>query len=129
MEQLAISHETIERLTPDESLVWDVLSTSHRGRDEAITRASLSTVVGMPTRRLNHIVKSLTQVHGLPIGSSPHSPAGYFVIETQGEADEVAARYYRQALSLLYRMRRVKDAALDDLCRQLVLDLRTYRDE
>lgn len=128
MEQMTIQYETITHLTPDESLVWDVLSTSHRGRDEAITQAVLSVSVGMPARRLRNVIKSLIQIHGLPVGSTPHSPAGYFVVETPEELAEIVERYYRGALSLLYRMRRLKDIPLGDLAEQLVLDLRTYRD-
>ena len=128
MEQMTIQYETISRLTPDESLVWDTLSTSHRGRGEAITQASLATVVGIPARRLRSIIKGLVQAHGLPIGSTPHSPAGYFVVETPEELAEVVERYYRGALSQLYRMRRLKDIPIGDLTEQLMLDLRTYRD-
>lgn len=128
MEMMIVRDDALSRLTDDESLVWDALSTSHRGRSEAITRASLSTVVGMPARRLNTVVKSLVQVHGLPIGSSPHHPPGYYVIETPEESAEVTARYYRQALSLLYRMRRLKEVSLRDLCGQIEMDLRAYRD-
>ena len=129
MKQMTIQYETVNRLTPDEEMVWDALSTSHRGRDEAITQAALSVSLGMPARKLRRIIKTLIQAHGLPIGSTPHSPAGYFVIETIKESQEITARYYHQALSLLYRMRRLKDISLVDLCEQIALDLRTYRDE
>lgn len=127
--QMAIQYEAMSRLTPDESLVWDTLSTRHRGRDEAVTQAVLATVVGIPARRLRHIIKALVQAHGLPIGSTPHSPAGYFVVVDPEEAQDIAARYYRQALSLLYRMRMLSVVSLADLSEQMVLDLRTYRDE
>ena len=129
MEQMTIMYDSISRLTPDESLVWDVLSTSHRGRAEAITQAPLAVAVGIPARRLRQIIKSLIQTHGLLVGSTPHSPAGYFAVATPQEAKEVADRYYRGALSLLYRMRRFNDATLHELGNQIVLDLRTYRDE
>lgn len=129
MEQMTIPYETINRLTPDESLVWDTLSTSHRGRDEAITQASLAVALGIPARRLRRIIKTLIQTHRMPIGSTPHSPAGYFVVNTPEEAAEVAARFYHGALSLLHRMRRFTDATLHDLGNQIALDLRTYRDD
>ena len=128
MKQMTIQYETVDRLTSDERLVWDTLSTSHRGRSEAITQASLSVAVGMPARRMRKVMKSLIQVHGLPVGSSPHQPAGYYTITNQAEAAEATARYYRQALSLLYRMRRLRDIALRELIDQLELDLKTYRD-
>ena len=129
MAQMTISYETTGRLIPDESLVWDTLSRSHRGRDEAITQASLAVALGIPARRLRSIIKTLIESHRLPIGSTPHSPAGYFVVETPEEAAEVAARLYRGALSLLYRYGRFTDATLHDLGGQIVLDLRRYRDE
>ena len=120
---MTIQYEAVSRLAPDESLVWDALSTSHRGRGEAITQASLSTVVGMPARSLRRVIKSLIQTHGLPIGSAPDWPAGYFVIETQHELAKTADRYRRQALSLLYREMRLRKMTAHQLARQIEMEL------
>lgn len=123
MSQMEIKWSESASLAPHESAVWDVLSTSHRGRAAAVTQAVLSTVVGMSARELRRTIKSLIENHRLPIGSTPHHPAGYFVITSQKEAKAVTRRYYRGALSLLYRMRCLDDISRRDLSDQIEIDL------
>ena len=124
MGQIAIRYSRTTQLTEAEAMVWDVLSTSCRGRAQASTQATLSVAVGMPARELRQIIKDLIEKHRLPIGSAPNSPPGYFVIETEEEACDVCERYYRGALSLLYRMRVLKDMSAHELSRQIEMDLR-----
>ncbi len=127
MEQMTIEYDAWSRLTPDESLVWGILSSDARGRKNAITRASLASAASISARRVNSVIKSLIEVHLLPVGSSPHHPAGIFVIETIDEMRDVVGREYRRALSTLHRVRTLRNISERDLAGQIEIDLKAYR--
>lgn len=115
------------QLSNDEQVVWDILSSDARGRKNAITRASLASAASIPARRVNSVIKSLIEVHLFPVGSSPHHPAGIFVIETIDEMRDVVGREYRRALSTLHRVRTLRNISERDLAGQIEIDLRAYR--
>ncbi|MDE2701297.1 MAG: hypothetical protein OXI23_20680 [Gemmatimonadota bacterium] len=112
----------MDPLTRTERAVWSTLQ-GHYGRARAIKKVRLAALCDLHERDLRNILKRLIQVHGLPIGSTPSHPQGYFVINSEEELAEIAGRYHRQALSLLYRVMRLKKVSAHQIARQIEMDL------
>lgn len=110
-------------LTPEERRVWSVLQ-YRTGAVNAITKERLSESVGMHERAVREAIKALVEVRRKPIGSTPSTPPGYFVIDHPDEARRVCKRYRGQALSLLRREAAIRRMSMDELLGQLTLDLR-----
>ena len=102
--------------------VWNVLR-ARRGRALAIGKSEIARHLGIHERRVTHAVKVLVEVMHYRIGSTPSHPPGYFVIETQNEADECCERYHGQALSLLHRERILRDVVAARLTDRLKIEL------
>ena len=109
-------------LTEEEWAVWSVLR-SHRGQGGAIKKVQLARLCGLPEREMRNVIKDLIQTHHLPIGSTSKPPYGYFIIETPDEAAEVCEREYRRALSVLYKIKCLRNISARELAGQIKIDL------
>lgn len=111
-------------MTPDESRLWSIII-PHYGRAHVIGVPDLARLGGVSERQAQKIVKRLIEVHGCPIASTPHPPAGYFVPETFGEIAETLDSLKGRALSILTRMSRLRRSTLRETVDQLLLDVDT----
>lgn len=109
-------------MSPDESRVWSLIA-NHRGRSEAISAPLLAIRTGLSDRMVRKIVKALIEVHGCPIASSPHPPAGYYVPEALPEIMDTLDSLRGRALSILTRMSRLRRTTLKETVNQLLLGI------
>lgn len=105
---------------------WTTLM-GHQGRAAALGAAALANELGIHERIARKVVKDLIEVHGCPIASSPHPPAGYFVPESLDEIRETLESLKGRALSVLTRMARLRRVALPELLGQLQMEI-THND-
>jgi len=102
--------------------VWREIAQRH-GRRSAVSVVHPCAMTGLPDRAVRKIVKALIEVHGAPIASSPHAPAGYYIPETLEEIRETLESLKGRALSVLTRMARLRRVALPELLGQLALEV------
>jgi len=103
-------------LAEDERRVLIILLADHRGMANAISMPELARKAGVSsTRRLQTIVKTLTEAYGIWIGAG--LPCGYFIIESQEEADLVGRNFRARGISNL-----AHEAAVRKISRRQVLD-------
>ena len=121
MEQLQIQFEQVRDLDEHQHRVWSALS-HHRGRSEAVLGVELEVVTGIKIRRVRAIMAELIEM-GFPIGSTPHAPAGYYIIQTHDEAVEVCDRLKGHALSILRRCMHLRGWDARTMSRQIEMEL------
>lgn len=122
MEQLQIEFEQARDLNEYQHRVWMALS-PHRGRSNAALGALLEAKTGMKVRRVRAIMSELIEM-GLPIGSTPHRPAGYYIIQTHVEAVDVCNRLKGHAISILRRCMHLRGWDARTMSRQIEIDLK-----
>ncbi len=106
-----------------EALVWSVLSRNHRGRQGAIKQRQLAARCGLSTRKLQHVLKSLTERHHKPIASSCREPFGVFVPVTERERQRYIGQLRARATSCFKRLSAVSEAAARQTHRQVQQEL------
>ena len=74
-------------------IIEDVLTTEARGKDNAISSRDLADRTPVSASTVRDLIQELRQAHKLPIGSSN----GYFLIETDAEAERQIERQIEQA--------------------------------
>jgi len=102
-------------LTPEQRSVINALN-NHGGAAAAVHQQALADAIGMDKRRLQHILKDLNELYGLPIGAND---AGVFVMETEAERGEVAGILRARAISTLTRaqaINRIDRSQFDGEC-------------
>lgn len=93
-----------------EERVWEALQ-DHRGADSAITQELLAEICDMPLRRLQKVLKILTEENGRPIAASCRPPYGVFIPETPEEAEPYINQLRARGLSV-YRRIKALDRAI-----------------
>jgi len=95
----------------------------HRGKARAITGKELAQVMGAPDDRL--IRKEIRELiaEGNPIASSTEKPYGYFLVETQDEADDYLGSLKGRLVEDAYRRRDFKAASANSLNKEKQLAL------
>lgn len=125
-QQNTLDFSAAGHLNEAETAVWEVLR-HHRGKEDAIKRADIVAATRIIARTVRQAIKNLIEHHHYPIGSLQIPPYGYFVIETEEEADEIAASLYGRAMSLLVRMKHIKDVTALSVSKQIEADLISYK--
>ncbi len=120
MSQLTLTTQLLERLSPDEARVWDVLQ-EYRGKASAITNRQIAKEAQLPVREVRWCIKTLTEDHHKSIGSLPG--LGVFLITSIEERQEVLDFYRHHALSLLRRMCQLSLYGTADLMGQVRMEL------
>lgn len=109
-------------MSPDEARIWSLISRCH-GRAEAMSVSLFTIRTGLSDRMVRKLVKALIEIHGCPIASSPHPPAGYYVPGTLPEISETLDSLKGRALSILTRMSRLRRTTLRETVDQLLLGI------
>lgn len=104
----------------DEHHVWTILR-QHRGRAGAIKAGQLQVLTGYSDYKVRKIVKALIERHGCLIGSSPHCPAGFWLIVDAPEMQEAKAHLYSRIYSMAIRLSRMDKTSLTEVFGQLAL--------
>ena len=78
-------------LTKIEKRVYSLLP---KGHEQPILCIDLAKLVDLSTREIKRIIFNLRSL-SMPIGSTSSDPAGYYIIETPKEYDEMLAKYDR----------------------------------
>lgn len=107
-------------LTSEERQVWDLIP---RGRANAVKQKRLAAQLFISTRTLQHVLKDLTEIHGLPIASACSPPMGVFIPETEAEIDAFVAQLRSRALSCFKRMSALNRAAASALIREQQIEI------
>lgn len=107
-------------LTSEERRVWELIP---HGRARAIKQSLLADAVGLSTRTLQHVLKDLTEVHGLPVASACSKPMGVFIPETEAEVDAFIEQLTSRALSCFRRIKALKVSAAMSLATELQTSL------
>jgi|LSQX01.1.fsa_nt_gb predicted DNA-binding transcriptional regulator YafY len=116
-------------MTPTETLVA-ALVIERRGRNQAVGVAELAGRTGLDDRTVREIVKHLVEEYGLPIGSSPGDPAGYYLIQENSERMQVRNSLLRRAVSILRRAKAYEKAGwVNSLIGQLELQIAANQEE
>lgn len=124
--QASFLTQLLERLEPEEALVWEVLQ-EHRGKENAITNHDLAEQTCLPEREVRNLLKALTEDHRKSIGSLPG--LGVFIITNQEERREVLEFYRGHSLSLLRRMAILSGYNTAYILGQMELDLKHFTEE
>jgi len=89
------------------------------GRQSAISVGDISETTGIPPRTVRTIAKSLIERHSIRIGSSLGNPPGYYIIETQEEAEQNEKTLRKLGISILVRAATLKKITVKEYMRQL----------
>jgi predicted DNA-binding transcriptional regulator YafY len=95
----------------------------HRGKQKAITGKDLAELLGEPNDRLiRREIRELISA-GNPIASSTEKPYGYFLVETQDEANDYLGSLKGRLVEDAYRRRDFKAASAKALNKEKQLAL------
>lgn len=114
------SSEPRPALTSEERRVWELIPV---GRANAIKQKRLAFECEISTRSLQHVLKDLTELRGLPIASACSNPMGVFIPETSEEVDAFVAQLRSRALSCFKRMNALNRAAASALLREQQMEI------
>jgi len=89
------------------------------GRQSAISVGLISETTGIPPRTVRAITKNLIERHRIRIGSSLGNPPGYYIIETQEEAEQNERTLRKLGISILVRAAALKKITVREYMRQL----------
>ena len=110
-------------LSDEERRVLGVLE-RHRGRDAAISAPQFAAAAGIPERRLRDVLRHLVIAHQVPMGSSPGTPAGYYLIVSDDERIRTRESLFGRALRILQRARAYdRSGYASRLCGQMEIEL------
>lgn len=84
----------------------------HRGAAQAVKIDQLTKSLGVSDRAIKQMVKDLVEVFGLPVGASRKAPYGYFLAVTSDELKATCDNYFREAVSLFYRIARIRGSEI-----------------
>ncbi len=96
----------------------------HVGRAQAIKAETLGRLVLRDDRHVRLAIKRLIEAHGLPIGSAPTKPPGFYWIDTAADLEEAEKNLRHRALSCLTRLAKLRQSTLADLLGQMHLELK-----
>jgi hypothetical protein len=93
----------------------------HVGREQAVRARTLGRLVLRDERAVRLAVKRLIEEHGLPIGSAPTKPPGFFWIDTAADQEEAEKNLWNRAMSCLARLAKLRQISMETLFGQLPL--------
>jgi len=106
----------------DSMQVLGIIKDRH-GRKRAIPVADISELTGIHPRAVRDIVKRLIEHHRVRIGSSLGSPAGYYMIETMEEAEQIERTLRKLGISILVRAAAIKGLTVREYMKKLQTEL------
>lgn len=106
----------------DELAVWGIIR-GHIGHERAVSVEAISERSGVAPRQVRDIVKGLIERHRVRIGSSLVNPAGYYLIETDEEAERNERTLRRLGLSVLTRAAVLKRLTVAEYLRRVQMEL------
>ncbi|MBI1353250.1 MAG: hypothetical protein GC160_02810 [Acidobacteria bacterium] len=77
----------------------------HRGRMNPVSRRAIEKATGLSERDVKAAIASLAADHDWRIGRLRGSPGGYFIVETQEDAEAAWTGYERQMVTMARRLR------------------------
>lgn len=120
------------KMTPCESdVIAALLSGPYASREHPVSIAAMQTIWRTSCggcyhheRKVREAVKHLVEVHGLPIGSVHHAPAGFFLMCSPEDVAATEAHLLKGTLSMLRRLRAInpKSEISRRLCGQLDIE-------
>lgn len=110
------------KLTSEEDVVLSYLKILHVGAKRAIKQSELARCCHMDDRKLQLILKHLTETHHVGLASSVSPPYGVYLIDNEDEAIEYCKQLHNRALSTLRREAVIKRVTLPALLGQLSLE-------
>ena len=109
-------------MTSLESQFLSILQ-AHRGLRHAISVPDMASRLGVSTRAVQNIKKTLVENHGISIGSSCGKRHGWYLPETQSEVEATMRQYRNRVKSLCILIAKTTAAAnLSGVMKQLALD-------
>jgi hypothetical protein len=113
---------SLDRLSADERAVYAALL-DHVGLARAIKQRDLAARVWPrpTTRRLQLVLKSLTEDHGVAIGTSCREPMGVYLIECEEDLKLYTKNLFARAMSGLRRYSRLTNVHGAELAGQVRL--------
>ena len=93
------------------------------GRRNAISVNAITELTTIPPRTVRDITKQLIEKHHIRIGSSLGNPAGYYIIETDEEAEQNERTLRKLGLSILTRASVLKGIGIREYIRSVQQEL------
>ena len=94
------------------------------GRARAISVADISEITEIPQRTVRDIVKQLIECHHIRIGSALGRPSGYYIIETNEEAEQNEKTLRSLGISILTRAAVLKKLSIKEYIGQIQGELK-----
>jgi len=95
---------------------------SHVGRDQAIAVRALALQTGLDEKRVREVVRELIIRHGEPIGSTPGSPPGYYILRSQDEINRAYQSLLDRGKAIIFRASRLRQFSVDEVLGQIKLE-------
>lgn len=89
------------------------------GRKNAMSVSTISERTAIPPRTVRDIVKNLIEHHMIRIGSALGQPSGYYMIQTQEEAEQNEKTLRKLGISILVRAAVLKKLTIREYMKQL----------
>lgn len=90
---------------------------SHNGRNRAINADHIAAQVGITGKNANRRVRMIVARmidDGALIGSSPHEPRGYWLIQDRDEVRDVLANWRNRSIAIMRRYKILSDRAFQE---------------
>lgn len=94
----------------------------HVGRDKAISVRDLALKTGLEEKRVREVVRELIIRHGEPIGSTPGSPPGYYILSSQDEINRAYKSLVDRGKAIIFRASRLRQFSVDEVLGQIKLE-------
>jgi len=94
----------------------------HVGRDQAIAVRALALQTGLGEKRVREVVRELIIRHGEPIGSTPGSPPGYYILRSQDEINRAYQSLLDRGKAIIFRASRLRQFSVDEVLGQIKLE-------
>jgi hypothetical protein len=110
------------KLTSEEEVVLSYLKILHVGARRAIKQLDLAKCCHMDDRKLQMILKHLTETHHIALAASVAPPYGVYLIENEEEARQYGDQLHGRAMSMLRREAIIRRIRADELIGQMRLE-------
>lgn len=120
IEQLNIKFDAA-KLNPEE---YDIYRHLKRGRNNAVSVSSLSSLTGMADVVIRKIIRHLIMEHNMLIASNVHQPPGFFVPETADELHIATRSLRHRGIMILMRAAKLHKISIVEIFNQTIMDFK-----